>query len=104
MVFATDGGIKALEFVVTGVPFDLLLIDLMLPQANGISVTRTLRAAGCVMPIVGITANGSDAVRDEWIGAGCDRFLAKPFSEQALLEELTAALKPLSREHATLTR
>lgn len=96
VVFTTDGGMKALEFVATGVPFDLLVIDFMLPQANGISVTRTLREAGCLMPIIGITANDSDAVRDEWTSAGCNRYLAKPLSERMLLEEVAAALSATS--------
>ena len=74
-------------------PYDAVVLDLGLPQMDGLSVLQSWRAAGCTMPVLILTA------RDNWhekvagIDAGADDYLAKPFH----LEELLARLRALIR-------
>ena len=74
-------------------PYDAVVLDLGLPQMDGLSVLQSWRAAGSTMPVLILTA------RDNWhekvagIDAGADDYLAKPFH----LEELLARLRALIR-------
>jgi two-component system, OmpR family, response regulator QseB len=73
--------------------YDLILLDLMLPRLDGMSLCRRLRAEGCRSQILMLTAK--DATLDKVIGldAGADDYLVKPFE----LEELSARIRALSR-------
>lgn len=73
--------------------YDLILLDLMLPRLDGITLCRRLRAAGCRSLILMLTAR--DTTSDKIIGldAGADDYLVKPFE----LEELAAHIRALSR-------
>lgn len=73
--------------------YDLIVLDVMLPKIDGISLCRKLRAEGCRMPILLLTAR--DTATDKVIGldAGADDYLVKPFDFQ----ELTARLRALLR-------
>lgn len=83
--------------------FDVLLLDVMLPELNGIEVCRRVRAQSSV-PILLITAR--DAVMDRVAGldAGADDYLVKPFAIEELLARIRSALRrtTTSAEHATL--
>lgn len=74
-------------------PYDVLVLDLMLPKLDGFGLCRRLRAAGSDVPILILTAR--DAVDDRVSGldSGADDYLVKPFS----LSELTARLRALLR-------
>ncbi len=73
--------------------YDLIVLDVMLPKIDGISLCRKLRAEGYRMPILLLTAR--DTATDKVIGldAGADDYLVKPFDFQ----ELTARLRALLR-------
>lgn len=75
------------------VPFDLIVLDLMLPEMDGIAVCHTLRSRGHPAAILMLTAR--DAIDDRVTGldAGADDYLVKPFE----LRELLARLRALSR-------
>ena len=75
------------------VVFDLILLDVMLPEVDGVNVCRQLRQRGCRAPILMLTAR--DAVEDRVVGldAGADDYLVKPFA----LKELLARLRALGR-------
>ena len=60
-------------------PFDVVLMDLRMPQMNGLLATRTLRSRGCAVPIVALTADPATVRRAEAIDAGCDACFSKPF-------------------------
>src|SRR5579859_3625554 len=76
--------------------FEVLVLDLMLPQLGGLELCRRLRAAGSMVPVLMLTA--LDAVPDKLAGfqAGADDYLVKPFA----LAELAVRLEALARRRA----
>lgn len=81
-------------------PYDLILLDLLLPGMNGLEVCRELRRGGCAVPILILTARGSVEDRVTGLDAGADDYLVKPFS----LKELLARLRALGRRSDTGAR
>ena len=63
--------------------FSLLLLDLMLPGEDGLSLCRRLRAAKSAIPIIMLTALGEEADRIVGLESGADDYLPKPFSPRA---------------------
>jgi DNA-binding response OmpR family regulator len=77
-------------------PFDLVLLDWMLPGQDGLAVCRALRARGVTTPILMLTARAEVSERIEGLDAGADDYLSKPFD----LGELLARCRALSRRGA----
>lgn len=73
--------------------YDLILMDRMLPEQDGASVVRALRAAGLTTPVLMLTALDGVADRVSGLDAGADDYLAKPFA----VEELLARIRALAR-------
>jgi len=71
-------------------PFDLVLLDLMLPRLDGIEVCRRLRAARPGMPILMLTARGSEDDKVRGLGEGADDYVTKPFGARELLARVRA--------------
>jgi len=88
---ATDGllGLELAE----SCDYDLLLLDVMLPKLDGISLCRKLRSSGYQMPILLLTAKDSTEDKVKGLDAGADDYLVKPFD----LPELTARIRALLR-------
>lgn len=74
-------------------PFDVIVLDWMLPQMDGLKVARRLRTRGCSTPILMLTARDSIADIVTGFDAGSDDYLTKPFS----FAELLARLRALAR-------
>jgi two-component system OmpR family response regulator len=72
---------------------DLIVLDLMLPGEDGLSLTRRLRAAGRPVPIVMLTAMGEDTDRIVGLEMGADDYLPKPFNPRELLARIKAVLR-----------
>ena len=81
----------------TGRGFDLLILDLMLPDADGLELCRRLRAetdsALASLPIVMLTARGEETDRIVGLELGADDYLGKPFHPRELLARLRAVLR-----------
>ncbi len=73
--------------------FDAVVLDIMLPQLDGLSVLRQLRSGGNSVPVLLLSARSHVSERVEGLQAGADDYLPKPFA----LEELTARLQALMR-------
>lgn len=74
-------------------PFDLLILDLMLPQINGLDVCRLLRHQGNSIPILILSAKGSETDRVLGLEVGADDYLTKPFSMRELIARCRALLR-----------
>lgn len=76
-------------------PYDLVLLDLMLPDGRGIAFLRELRRRGDVTPVIILTALDQISDRIEGLNAGADDYLTKPFD----LAELSARLAAVARRY-----
>lgn len=101
--FAEDGAeaLRALE----AEPFDLVLMDMMMPEMDGLEATRRLRRgeAGPLaqsMPVVMLTANTLPRHIEESVTAGADAHLAKPITPASLMSALSAHIPRLRADHA----
>jgi len=74
-------------------PFDALILDLMMPGEDGLSVCRRLRARGETIPILMLTAKGDPVDRIIGLEMGADDYLPKPFDPRELLARLHAMLR-----------
>jgi DNA-binding response OmpR family regulator len=92
-------GPSALDWV-TGTPYDLVLLDVMLPGLNGFEVTRILRQRGVTMPILMLTARDDIDDRVKGLDAGADDYLPKPFA----FKELLARIRALVRRTTTVEK
>jgi DNA-binding response OmpR family regulator len=73
--------------------FDLILLDIMLPRKDGLTVCRELRAAGVRTPIVLLTARGQELDKVLGLELGADDYVTKPFSPRELIARLKAVLR-----------
>ena len=77
-------------------PFDLILLDVMLPGKDGFDVCRELRKAGVRTPIIMLTAKGQEAEKVLGLDLGADDYVTKPFSPKELRARIRAALRRTS--------
>jgi two-component system OmpR family response regulator len=74
-------------------PFDLVVLDVMLPDTSGFDVVRRLRADGCRVPVIFLTARDTQADKVTGLTLGGDDYMTKPFG----LEELAARIRTVLR-------
>ena len=89
-------GASALEMGLSDT-FDLIILDLMLPDLDGISICKELRSAKIMTPILMLTARGAVEDRVAGLNAGADDYLGKPFAMEELLARVNALLRRGSR-------
>lgn len=71
----------------------LILLDIMLPEEDGISILRTIRARGLKTPIIMLTAKNTEYDRVEGLDAGADDYISKPFGIMELIARVRAVLR-----------
>ena len=78
----------------------LVLLDIMLPEEDGISVLKQLRSSArtCRLPVIMLTAKGTEYDKVLGLDAGADDYLAKPFGMMELLSRIRALLRRTERE------
>ncbi len=91
VLLAEDG--KALNRLLTRENVDLIVLDLMLPGEDGLSICRRLRAAKDVTPIIMLTAKVEDVDRIVGLEVGADDYMPKPFNPRELLARIHAVLR-----------
>jgi two-component system alkaline phosphatase synthesis response regulator PhoP len=87
----------------TALPFDLILLDVLLPRRNGFTVCHDIRQAGLITPILMLTALGQTADKVRGLKIGADDYVTKPFNMQELMARVEALLRrapsrPLAQE------
>lgn len=93
--FAVDlvaEGDRGFDYAAAG-PYDLLILDRMLPGRDGLEILRRLRASGVRTPAIFLTAKGTVAERVEGLDSGADDYLVKPFSFAELLARIRVVLR-----------
>ncbi|WP_310598802.1 response regulator transcription factor [Desulfobulbus sp.] len=85
-------GAAAAELICTE-PYDLIVLDIMLPEKDGFAVLAELRAEGIATPVLMLTAKGEVANRVKGLDLGADDYLHKPFSMAELLARIRALLR-----------
>ncbi len=83
-----DGFAKA-----TQVPFDLIILDVMLPRKSGFDVCRDIRQAGLITPILMLTASGHTSDKVNGLKIGADDYVTKPFNMLELMARVEALLR-----------
>lgn len=85
-------GIAAVE-IARSHPFDVIILDVMLPGLDGFGVVQRLRQGGCQIPILMLTARDTDRDVVHGLNAGADDYLTKPFSLDVLLARVRAVAR-----------
>jgi two-component system alkaline phosphatase synthesis response regulator PhoP len=91
-VDVAEDGVAAMDAVARK-PYDLVLLDIMLPKKDGFSVCRELRASGVRTPIILLTARGEEADKIRGLNLGADDYMTKPFSPRELNARIEAVLR-----------
>ena len=92
-------------FHAAGEPYDVMIVDRMLPGLDGLGIVKTIRAAGVKTPVLFLTTLGGIDDRIEGLEAGGDDYLVKPFAFAELLARLNAlARRPPMAEVTTTLR
>jgi two-component system phosphate regulon response regulator OmpR len=91
-VHAVDGA-SQLDALLQHESFDLLVLDLMMPGEDGLSICRRLRSTGATFPILMLTARGDPIDRIIGLEMGADDYLSKPFNPRELVARINAILR-----------
>ena len=91
VLLAEDG--RALDRILQRETIDMLVLDLMLPGEDGLSICKRLRASGVKTPVIMLTAKGEDVDRINGLEIGADDYLGKPFNPRELLARIHAVLR-----------
>ena len=91
VLLAEDG--RALDRILQRETIDLLVLDLMLPGEDGLSICKRLRGNGTKIPVIMLTAKGEDVDRINGLEIGADDYLGKPFNPRELLARIHAVLR-----------
>ena len=89
---AADGE-KALDLVEAGPPYDLIVLDLMLPKVDGFAILKAVRGQRVTTPVLVLTARDSVADKVRGLDLGADDYLTKPFSFDEFLARVRALLR-----------
>jgi len=84
---------RALQRIMQRETVDLLVLDVMLPGEDGLSICKRLRSEGVRTPIIMLTAKGEDTDRITGLETGADDYLGKPFNPRELLARIQAVLR-----------
>lgn len=85
-------GEDGLDYALSDI-YDLLLLDIMLPGRDGISILKTIRSKGMAVPVILLTAKGEIPDKIAGLDHGADDYVAKPFSSDELLARIRAAMR-----------
>jgi CheY-like chemotaxis protein len=83
--------------------FDMIFMDIQMPNMNGYEATRRIREEGVSVPIVAITANAMSGDDHKCLDAGCDDYMSKPIRRERLAEIIGKYLQPDDQDSLLIT-
>ena len=89
---------EQMDRLLTRESFHLMVLDLMLPGEDGLSICRRLRSQSNPMPIIMVTAKGEEVDRIVGLEIGADDYIPKPFNPRELLARIRAVLRRQANE------
>jgi DNA-binding response OmpR family regulator len=92
MVATAESGEKGLDLIFE-TPFDAIILDIMMPGMDGLTLLKQVRDAGIDTPVLMLTAKGDTEDRVTGLDLGADDYLPKPFSSEELLARVRALLR-----------
>jgi len=98
-IFEAADGYQALDLLKEEEP-DLMVLDLMLPGMDGLSLTRHIRNTRPI-PIIMLTAKGEEADRIRGLDMGADDYITKPFSPKEVVSRVRAVLRRVKGDHSS---
>lgn len=98
-VDAVYDGAEALDYIDSSDNYDGVILDIMMPKMDGITVLKTIRSHGNSVPVLMLTAKAEIDDRVEGLDSGADDYLTKPFS----MKELMARIRAMTRRKADTT-
>ncbi len=90
-VETAENGLEALEMLKSGGPFDLILMDVQMPEMDGLEATKKIRDSGDDIPIIALTAYAMEGDREKFLKSGMDAYSSKPVK----IDELTKLINKL---------
>jgi len=102
-VTAAADGEEAAEMVGDGIPYDLLILDIMMPGQSGLDICRDVRSRSAV-PIILLTAKDAEVDKVVGLEVGADDYVTKPFSVRELLGRVRAQLRRRELDRAPLSQ
>jgi len=94
-------GSEAIDHILGGA-YDAIILDIMLPQRDGLSILREMRERHINTPVLLLSARGNVNERVEGLNIGADDYLPKPFSIMEVIARIRALLRRASGEHSTV--
>jgi DNA-binding response OmpR family regulator len=89
----TAGSLDEADSAVRSMRYDAILLDLRLPDGDGLSLLKTLRGSGDKTPVIALTARDAVTDRVRGLNAGADDYLVKPFAIEELVARINAVLR-----------
>jgi DNA-binding response OmpR family regulator len=103
-VEAAADGDAALDLLLGADPYDLIVLDVMIPKRDGFAVLKAARQSGVLSPVIMLTARDSVADKVTGLDLGADDYLAKPFAFDELLARVRALFRRGSERRAPVLR
>jgi signal transduction histidine kinase/DNA-binding response OmpR family regulator/HPt (histidine-containing phosphotransfer) domain-containing protein len=100
-----ENGHQAVEAVRSGTVYDVVLMDIQMPELDGVQATKQIRALPepyCNVPIIALTANAMAGARDQYLASGMNDYLSKPLKSAVLLSKL-AEVAPIGARPPVLS-
>src|ERR1700709_1341036 len=102
-VTPAEDGDQATEMLSEGIPYDLLILDIMMPGPSGLDICRDVRSRSAV-PIIVLTAKDAEVDKVVGLEAGADDYVTKPFSVRELLGRVRAQLRRRELDRSPLAQ
>ena len=87
-IIRAKNGKEAVDYAAKG-GFEIILMDIKIPEMDGLEATRIIKKEQPNMPIIALTANAFESDREQALAAGCDDFLSKPVNAEVCLATIS---------------